>query len=146
MFQIVDGAIPQSYYELETYVPAADIAVHILNFLYVKLNEVCLVQGGEVVKYLSYEFLYPLSTCHKFRDIIRTYVGFRMMHTGCYFICSWEVFCHMLRSLILGFSKEHLMIHLVRYFFSIPHCCLFASSCTEHLLSIILLAMQYLLF
>ncbi|KAL8477554.1 hypothetical protein ACS0TY_029737 [Phlomoides rotata] len=47
LFQIVDGAIPQIYYELETYVPAADIAVHILNFLYVKLNEVCLVQGGE---------------------------------------------------------------------------------------------------
>ncbi|KAK6160746.1 hypothetical protein DH2020_004127 [Rehmannia glutinosa] len=47
LFQIVHGAIPQFYFELDHYVPAADIAVHILNHLYVKLNEVCLVQGGE---------------------------------------------------------------------------------------------------
>ncbi|GFP97518.1 gamma-tubulin complex component 5 [Phtheirospermum japonicum] len=47
LFQIVHGAIPPFYYELDAYVPAADIAVHILNHLYVKLNEVCLVQGGE---------------------------------------------------------------------------------------------------
>ncbi|KAK4390603.1 Gamma-tubulin complex component 5 [Sesamum angolense] len=47
LFQIVHGAIPQLYFELESYFPAADIAVHILNHLYVKLNEVCLVQGGE---------------------------------------------------------------------------------------------------
>ncbi|XP_011083798.1 uncharacterized protein LOC105166222 isoform X2 [Sesamum indicum] len=47
LFQIVHGAIPQLYFERESYFPAADIAVHILNHLYVKLNEVCLVQGGE---------------------------------------------------------------------------------------------------
>ncbi|KAL0360788.1 UNVERIFIED_CONTAM: hypothetical protein Sradi_3763300 [Sesamum radiatum] len=47
LFQIVHGAIPQLYFELESYFPAADIAVHILNHLYVKLNEVCLLQGGE---------------------------------------------------------------------------------------------------
>ncbi|KAH6788556.1 Spc97 / Spc98 family of spindle pole body component [Perilla frutescens var. frutescens] len=45
--RIVDGTIPQSFFEPDPYVPAADIAVHILNHLYVKLNEVCLVQGGE---------------------------------------------------------------------------------------------------
>lgn len=47
LFQIVHGTIPQSFFELDPFVPAADIAVHILNHLYVKLNEVCLVQGGE---------------------------------------------------------------------------------------------------
>lgn len=30
-------------------VPAADIAVHVLDYLYKKLDEVCLVHGGEVV-------------------------------------------------------------------------------------------------
>ncbi|KAL3617819.1 hypothetical protein CASFOL_038140 [Castilleja foliolosa] len=47
LFQIVHGAVPPFYFEPDAYVPAADIAVHILNHLYVKLNEVCLVQGGE---------------------------------------------------------------------------------------------------
>lgn len=43
------GTIPQSFFELDPSVPAADIAVHILNHLYGKLNEVALVQGGEVI-------------------------------------------------------------------------------------------------
>lgn len=47
LLQIVFGAIPQFFLEVDDYVPAADIAVHILNHLYLKLNEVCLVQGGE---------------------------------------------------------------------------------------------------
>ncbi|XP_075479256.1 uncharacterized protein LOC142520142 isoform X1 [Primulina tabacum] len=47
LLQIVFGAIPQFFFEVDDYVPAADIAVHILNHLYLKLNEVCLVQGGE---------------------------------------------------------------------------------------------------
>ncbi|KAL9172443.1 hypothetical protein ABFS82_03G047400 [Erythranthe guttata] len=47
LFQIVDGAIPQFYLEIDPYLPAAEIAFQILNHLYLKLNEVCLVQGGE---------------------------------------------------------------------------------------------------
>ncbi|KZV24413.1 gamma-tubulin complex component 5-like, partial [Dorcoceras hygrometricum] len=47
LLQIVFGAIPQVFFEVDHHVPAADIAVHILNHLYLKLNEVCLVQGGE---------------------------------------------------------------------------------------------------
>ncbi|CAA0806250.1 Spc97 / Spc98 family of spindle pole body (SBP) component [Striga hermonthica] len=47
LFQIVHGAIPRYYFDLDASVPAADIAVHILNHLYMKLNEVCLVDGGE---------------------------------------------------------------------------------------------------
>lgn len=54
LLQIVFGAIPQFFFEVDDYVPAADIAVHILNHLYLKLNEVCLVQGGEVIQTCSH--------------------------------------------------------------------------------------------
>ncbi|KAL2512973.1 Spc97/Spc98 family of spindle pole body (SBP) component [Abeliophyllum distichum] len=51
LFQIVHGAIPQFYFELEHCISAAEISVHIINHLYAKLNEVCLVQGGEEDEY-----------------------------------------------------------------------------------------------
>lgn len=37
------------YFESSSSVPAAELAVHVLDYLYKKLDEVCLVQGGEVV-------------------------------------------------------------------------------------------------
>ncbi|KAI3740177.1 hypothetical protein L2E82_30599 [Cichorium intybus] len=43
------GAIPKEYIEGATRVSFADMSVHILNHLYEKLNDACLVQGGEVV-------------------------------------------------------------------------------------------------
>lgn len=49
LLQIVHGAIPQAYFQPNTYIPASEMAVHILDYLYKKLDEVCLVQGGEVV-------------------------------------------------------------------------------------------------
>lgn len=48
--QIVREAIPEVYFNLDPPVPAADISVHILNHLYKKLNAVCLVEGGQVVR------------------------------------------------------------------------------------------------
>lgn len=48
--QIVHGAIPKVYLETGSSVPATEIAAHILDHLYKKLNEICPVQGGEVVK------------------------------------------------------------------------------------------------
>lgn len=45
----MDGAIPRVYLESNYSVPAANWAVHILDYLYKKLDEVCLVRGGEVV-------------------------------------------------------------------------------------------------
>ncbi|KAI8523282.1 hypothetical protein RHMOL_Rhmol13G0061200 [Rhododendron molle] len=45
--QIVHGAIPKVYLETGSSVPATEIAVHILDHLYKKLNEICPVQGGE---------------------------------------------------------------------------------------------------
>ncbi|CAI9755889.1 unnamed protein product [Fraxinus pennsylvanica] len=52
LFQIVHGAIPQYYFELDHCISAAEIAVHIINHLYAKLNEVCLLQGGEEDGYM----------------------------------------------------------------------------------------------
>ena len=34
-------------------IPAADMAIHILDHLYLKLDEACLVQDGEVVSTFS---------------------------------------------------------------------------------------------
>lgn len=48
MFQLVQEAIPQAYDETNSSISATAIAVHILNFLFKKLTEVFLVQGGEV--------------------------------------------------------------------------------------------------
>ncbi|XP_016481512.1 uncharacterized protein LOC107802509 isoform X1 [Nicotiana tabacum] len=47
LFQLVQGAIPQAYDETNSSISATAIAVHILNYLFKKLTEVCLVQGGE---------------------------------------------------------------------------------------------------
>ncbi|KAJ8541065.1 hypothetical protein K7X08_001881 [Anisodus acutangulus] len=47
LFQLVQGAIPQAYDETDSSISATAIAVHILNYLYKKLIEVCLLQGGE---------------------------------------------------------------------------------------------------
>ncbi|OAY57168.1 gamma-tubulin complex component 5 isoform X1 [Manihot esculenta] len=52
LLQIVHGAIPQAYFQPNTYIPASEMAVHILDYLYKKLDEVCLVQGGEEEAYL----------------------------------------------------------------------------------------------
>ncbi|KDP33175.1 hypothetical protein JCGZ_13440 [Jatropha curcas] len=52
LLQIVHGAIPQVYFETNSSIPASEMAVHILDYLYQKLDEVCLVQGGEEEAYL----------------------------------------------------------------------------------------------
>lgn len=51
LLQIVNGAIPKEYIEGDTRVSSAEMAVHILNYLYEKLNDACLVQGGEEDSY-----------------------------------------------------------------------------------------------
>ncbi|KAI7729799.1 hypothetical protein M8C21_033805, partial [Ambrosia artemisiifolia] len=51
LLQIVNGAIPKDYIEGDTPVSSAEMAVHILNHLYEKLNDACLVQGGEEDSY-----------------------------------------------------------------------------------------------
>ncbi|KHG22372.1 Gamma-tubulin complex component 5 [Gossypium arboreum] len=51
LLQIVHGAIPQAYFEPTSNISAADIATYILDYLYIKLDEACLVQGGEGDEY-----------------------------------------------------------------------------------------------
>lgn len=51
LFQIVNGAIPQICLKSNSCIPAAELAVHILDYLYRKLDEACLVQGGEEEAY-----------------------------------------------------------------------------------------------
>ncbi|XP_019058317.1 PREDICTED: gamma-tubulin complex component 5-like isoform X2 [Tarenaya hassleriana] len=51
LLQIVRGAIPHEYLECGSSISAAEIAVHVLDYLYKKLDEVCLVQGGEEEPY-----------------------------------------------------------------------------------------------
>lgn len=50
---LVHEAIPDVYFEFGASVPAADLAVHVLDYLHKKLEEMCLVQGGEVVNLFS---------------------------------------------------------------------------------------------
>lgn len=58
LLQVVHGAIPQDYLGLDAPVTAAQMAVQILDHLYEKLNEVCLVQAGEEEAYQMLLFLF----------------------------------------------------------------------------------------
>ncbi|XP_068329347.1 uncharacterized protein [Pyrus communis] len=58
LLQIVHGAIPQVYFESNSSLPAAYLAVHILDHLYKKLDEVCLVRGGEEEDYEMLLYLF----------------------------------------------------------------------------------------
>ncbi|KAL0878423.1 hypothetical protein Bca101_028129 [Brassica carinata] len=48
LLQVVRGAIPRVYFDSTYTISTAEVAVHVLDFLYKKLDQVCLVQGGEV--------------------------------------------------------------------------------------------------
>ncbi|KAJ4844658.1 hypothetical protein Tsubulata_024215 [Turnera subulata] len=52
LWQIVHGAIPSVYFDPNSSFPAAEMAVHVLDYLYKKLDQVCLVQGGEEGAYV----------------------------------------------------------------------------------------------
>ncbi|GAB2291372.1 hypothetical protein Dimus_025630 [Dionaea muscipula] len=58
LLQIVDEAIPQVYLESISSIPAAEVAIHVLDHLYMKLHEVCLVQGGEEEAYRMLIYLF----------------------------------------------------------------------------------------
>ncbi|WZZ34279.1 hypothetical protein YC2023_017680 [Brassica napus] len=48
LLQVVRGAIPHAYFDPSYSISTSEVAVHVLDFLYKKLDQVCLVQGGEV--------------------------------------------------------------------------------------------------
>ncbi|CAO2826132.1 unnamed protein product [Amaranthus hypochondriacus] len=51
LLQIVREAVPKFWFDSLHSIPVAEVAVHILDNLYKKLNESCLVQGGEEEAY-----------------------------------------------------------------------------------------------
>ncbi|XP_039002538.1 gamma-tubulin complex component 5 isoform X2 [Hibiscus syriacus] len=59
LLQIVHGAIPRACFKPTSSIPAADIATYILDYLYLKLDEACLVQGaeGDVYRMLIHIFV-----------------------------------------------------------------------------------------
>ncbi|KAL5189675.1 Gamma-tubulin complex component 5 [Glycine soja] len=59
LFGVVHEAIPAVYFEFGLSVPAAELTVHVLDYLHKKLDEVCLVQGGEMVLYMYVGSLLP---------------------------------------------------------------------------------------
>ena len=56
LLQVVRGAIPQAYFDSSSTISAAEVAVQLLDYLYEKLDQVCLIQGGEVWPSLSLFF------------------------------------------------------------------------------------------
>ncbi|CAA6659670.1 unnamed protein product [Spirodela intermedia] len=58
LLQVVNGAVPRYCLYAEASIPAADVSVHILDYLYKRLNEVSPVQGGEEEAYHMLVFLF----------------------------------------------------------------------------------------
>uniref|UniRef100_A0A0D9X379 Gamma-tubulin complex component n=1 Tax=Leersia perrieri TaxID=77586 RepID=A0A0D9X379_9ORYZ len=49
LYQVVQGAVPDAFWNSGTQMACSEVAVHVVNHLFKKLNEVCLVEDGEVV-------------------------------------------------------------------------------------------------
>ncbi|XP_061343178.1 uncharacterized protein LOC133289290 isoform X2 [Gastrolobium bilobum] len=58
LLRVVHEAIPAVYFEFGASVPAAELAVHVLDYLHKKLDEMCLVQGGEEEAYQMVLYMY----------------------------------------------------------------------------------------
>ncbi|KAK1267948.1 hypothetical protein QJS04_geneDACA006532 [Acorus gramineus] len=58
LVQVVQGTVPGVHLDPKSSAPGSEIAVHILDHLYMKLNDVCPVQGGEEEAYHMLLFLF----------------------------------------------------------------------------------------
>uniref|UniRef100_A0A0D9Y145 Gamma-tubulin complex component n=1 Tax=Leersia perrieri TaxID=77586 RepID=A0A0D9Y145_9ORYZ len=47
LYQVVQGAVPDAFWNSGTHMASSEVAVHVVNHLFKKLNEVCLVEDGE---------------------------------------------------------------------------------------------------
>lgn len=67
LLQIVHKAIPKVFFESSAAITSADLAVHVLDNLYKKLDEVCLIQNGQVertiVVCITLSFYFYFLTC-----------------------------------------------------------------------------------
>lgn len=61
LWELRTGAVPNVFIDSGNTVSSSEIAVYILNHLFKKLNEDCLVQGGEVAEKVDNLFfcIYP---------------------------------------------------------------------------------------
>ncbi|XP_078433225.1 spc97 / Spc98 family of spindle pole body (SBP) component isoform X2 [Wolffia australiana] len=58
LLQVVNGAVPREFFNAEVSIPPADLSVHILDYLYERLNEVSPILGGEEEAYHMLTFLF----------------------------------------------------------------------------------------
>ncbi|KAI6688966.1 hypothetical protein NL676_025794 [Syzygium grande] len=58
LLEVVQGTIPLAYFEPMSSVTASEVAAHILDSLYKRLDETCLVQGGEEEAYQMLLYLF----------------------------------------------------------------------------------------
>ncbi|KAI3440328.1 Gamma-tubulin complex component [Psidium guajava] len=58
LLEVVHGTIPLAYFEPMSSITASEVAVHILDSLYKRLDEACLVQGGEEEAYQMLLYLF----------------------------------------------------------------------------------------
>ncbi|KQJ85979.1 hypothetical protein BRADI_4g02710v3 [Brachypodium distachyon] len=47
LYQVVHGAVPDGFWNSGANIASSEVAVHVLNHIFKKLNEVCLVEDGE---------------------------------------------------------------------------------------------------
>uniref|UniRef100_A0A0D3CVL2 Gamma-tubulin complex component n=1 Tax=Brassica oleracea var. oleracea TaxID=109376 RepID=A0A0D3CVL2_BRAOL len=57
LLQVVRGAIPQAYFDSSSTISAAEVAVQLLDYLYEKLDQVCLIQGGGRISHAAANLL-----------------------------------------------------------------------------------------
>lgn len=93
LLQVVRGAIPRPYFDSSSTISTAEITVHLLDYLYKKLDQVCLVQGGEVVAFfiMSFSgFFFPLLLILSLFDIlIISLPGGRISHAAANLCCKF---------------------------------------------------------
>lgn len=65
LLQVFCGSLPLSYFEPLSSISASEVAVHILDSLYARLDEACLVQGGQVVPYVLFCNRVLVKSTHK---------------------------------------------------------------------------------
>lgn len=98
--EVVHGTIPLAYFEPVSSVTASEVAAYILDSLYKRLDEACLVQGGEVLFFyldslslIFSVFLFVVSLLEALTEVKRN-ANYRRKLTRCYSIYLSEVCCH----------------------------------------------------
>lgn len=95
LLQVVQGSIPPAYFLSDSTISTAEVAVHVLDYLYKRLDEVCLVQGGEVVAVFSMCFCVVFLCCCSLPNWCVDNIWTRWKNLRCCCKSLLEVYCHM---------------------------------------------------